>query len=116
MSKKHTKTKSWKVELKDKLDQVRVEINNLTDKRINLDDQTRQKQQSIDELCESNDQVAEKRNILQKKIAVLKENIEKYSRVADQSRLNIKGTDLLKKEDVYLELVGSFENILNKRY
>ena len=70
----------------------------------------------MSELQKEEDQIQERRELIQKKAYNLEENIIKFAKLASKSKLNLKGTEFLRKEDTYNDLVSDFNTLIHQKY
>ena len=68
-----------------------------------------------DELMTAVEEVQAKRNQVAKKMNQLQDSIAKYAKLAVKSRVNLKGTEKLRKAEVYEELLASYEQLVNQQ-
>ena len=61
------------------------------------------------------DKIQEKREMIQKKTIILQDNIMKFAKLASKSKLNLKGTEFLRKEDIYNELLSDFNSLVHQK-
>ena len=92
------------------------EIDKLETKRIKLMEEIKRKTTQFNELEEEKNKIQEKKNLILRNTGNLQENIVKFAKFAAKSQLNLKGTDLLQKEDVYHEMVSNYDNLVNRKY
>lgn len=83
---------------------------------MELDEQCKAKARRVEELVEAADQIQAKRVQLQKQSGYLQDNICKVAKVAQKAKINLKGTEMLRKEDVYAELAANFESLTTGKY
>lgn len=63
----------------------------------------------MEELTEAADAVQSKRGQLSRQAASLQDNIARFAKIAQKAKISVKGTDLLRKEEVYGDLAAEFE-------
>ena len=76
----------------------------------------RENSEKMTELQREEDQIQEKRELVQKKAYTLEENIMKFAKIASKSKLNLKGTEFLRKEDTYNDLLSDFNTLIHQKY
>lgn len=103
-------------EIEDKIEALKGEIERATMRKIDIDDQCKAKARRLEELTDEADAVQAKRVQLQKQSSYLQENINKFAKIAQKSKINFKGSEMLRKEDAYTELAANFEALTTGKY
>lgn len=65
---------------------------------------------------ETADAVQTKRVQLQKKSAYLQDQISRFAKIGQKAKVNFRGSDLLRKEEAYVELAAGYEALTAQRY
>lgn len=116
MLKKRKQTAKSKVCLTERIDALKAEIDRTTARKAEVAEQCRIKARRVEELTESADAVQAKRIQLQKKSMYLQEQISRFVKLGQKAKVNFRGSDLLRKEEAYVELAAGFEALTAQRY
>ena len=93
-----------------------MEIESISNKKLEIESQVKENSEKLSELQREEDKIHEQREQLRKKTTQLQDSIMKFSKLASKSNLNLKGTEYLRKEETYNELLSDYNSLVNKKY
>lgn len=85
-------------------------------KKNDTEERIKQKLVELEEITKASDEIMSKRNLAQKKSSMLKDAVEKYSRLAIKMQADTRSADYLKKAEALEDLMASFEKLVCPRY
>lgn len=98
------------------MDSVKWEIDKINSVKTTIEENIKQKTKKGEDLLLSVEDIQNKRTKVAKRTGELQETIAKYAKLAVKSRVNLKGTEKLRKAEVYEEMLASYEQLVSQQY
>jgi len=94
-----------------KIETTKAEIERLTLRKVQVEDECKDKAKQIDELNDAVEALQAKRNQLNKQALYLQDKTAEFAKLGQKARVNLRGMDLLRKEEALAEMMAGFETL-----
>jgi chromosome segregation ATPase len=76
---------------------------------VEIEEQCKERARKIDDLTEAAEALQAKRAQLHKQATYLQEKTAEFAKLGQKAKVNLRGTDLLRKEEALADMMNGFE-------